>query len=225
MPTWASRIMLTSLAPSPMERVMGFPLEFFTIFTICDAQGKNTHWEIKQRKKTNSLLHYFNKDRLSISSFWPAPSEEEPSGSTAQLCSFGTSAGRGSYSGWRWAPLTAWPRQWWSRSPCQQTTSFLNTAVKKRKNTTVIKKNEKDPQQPIIGVLTCWLLLGMVARPARPSCGIPAAVHAVAPRASSLRSLASAPSAPAARCLSGTTCRRNTWTWPSPSCRPSEPRP
>lgn len=76
-----------------------------------------------------------------------------------------------------------------------------------------------------VDVLTCWLLLGMVARPARPSCGIPAAVHTDAPRASSLRSPASAPSAPATRCLSGTTCRRNTWTWPSPSCRRLEPRP
>lgn len=34
MPMCASRIILTSLAPSPMERVMGLPLEVFTIFTI-----------------------------------------------------------------------------------------------------------------------------------------------------------------------------------------------
>lgn len=131
MPTWASRIMLTSLAPSPMDRVMGLPLEFFTIFTICDARGKNQHIDDKS-KQTGK--RYFNKDRLSFSLFGPAPSVEEPSGSTAQLCSFGTSAGRGSYSGWCWAPSTAWPHQWWSRSPCQQTTNFLNTAVKIEKH-------------------------------------------------------------------------------------------
>lgn len=34
MPTWASRIMLTSLAPSPMDRVIGQLLEFFTNLTI-----------------------------------------------------------------------------------------------------------------------------------------------------------------------------------------------
>lgn len=73
--------------------------------------------------------------------------------------------------------------------------------------------------------LTCRLPLGMAARPAQPSCGIPAGVQTVAPRASSLRFPASVPSAPAAPCSSGTTCRRNTWTWPSPSCRPLKPRP
>lgn len=47
--------MLTSLAPSPMERVMGLPLEFFTIFTICDA-GTGGKKIIERKNKTKMTL-------------------------------------------------------------------------------------------------------------------------------------------------------------------------
>lgn len=39
MPTCASKIMLTSLAPSPMARVMGCSLEALISFTICRKQN------------------------------------------------------------------------------------------------------------------------------------------------------------------------------------------
>lgn len=47
MPTWASRIMLTSLAPSPIARVMGCSLEALISFTICqnkEAKSDQHHW-------------------------------------------------------------------------------------------------------------------------------------------------------------------------------------
>lgn len=47
MPTWASRIMLTSLAPSPIARVMGCSLEALISFTICQnkkAKRDQHHW-------------------------------------------------------------------------------------------------------------------------------------------------------------------------------------
>lgn len=43
MPTCASKIMLTSLAPSPIARVMGCSLEALISFTICTNKTRHSH--------------------------------------------------------------------------------------------------------------------------------------------------------------------------------------
>lgn len=57
MPTCASRIILTSLAPSPMERVIGLPLEFFTMFTIYIGTTERKESEEKKLIKSHLVLH------------------------------------------------------------------------------------------------------------------------------------------------------------------------
>lgn len=122
MPTCASRIMLTSLAPSPIAKVMGCSLEALISFTIC------------QNKQTKSIQHHQHGAGRVCQ--WralrsPELSAVAPSDSRARRCSCGRSLEKCLCScparrppGWALAQQTAWPRRWSDRNPNSPLTTW-----------------------------------------------------------------------------------------------------
>ena len=123
MPTCASRIMLTSLAPSPMARVMGCSLEAFINFTIC----RNTNPPLIR----TTVCHFggtFSKGSAALS---PVLSAAAPCDSRARRYSCGRCPERRLCScrgrrspGWALTPRTEWPRRWSDRSRCSRPTTW-----------------------------------------------------------------------------------------------------
>lgn len=121
MPTCASKIMLTSLAPSPTARVMGCSLEALISFTIC----RKTQRKIKLFVPQNCVL--FLKRSAALS---PEPSAAAPCDSTARRCSCGRSPEKCLCScrdrpspGWASVLQTEWPRRWSDRNPGSRPTT------------------------------------------------------------------------------------------------------
>lgn len=120
MPTCASRIMLTSLAPSPMARVIGCSLEAFISFTIC------------ANKTQFLLLVWASKICVIKAIVLPVLSAAVPSDSREQRCSCGRCLKRSLYScqcplGWPSELQKVWPHQWSGQSPDSLPTSWIKT--------------------------------------------------------------------------------------------------
>lgn len=125
MPTCASKIMLTSLAPSPMARVMGCSLEALISFTICRKQNPQ------------SLQLFVIQDcALSISVKWsavlsPVLSAVVPCDSRAQRYSCDRSLEKFLCScrarlppGWASVLQTEWPHRWSDRNRGSRLTTW-----------------------------------------------------------------------------------------------------
>lgn len=122
MPTCASRIMLTSLAPSPIAKVMGCSLEALISFTIC--QNKQTKRIRHHRDGTGRVCQ-----RRALRS--PELSAVGPYDSRARRCSCGRFLEKYLCSfptrrppGWALAQPTAWPRRWSDRNPNSPLTTW-----------------------------------------------------------------------------------------------------
>lgn len=127
MPTCASRIMLTSLAPSPIAKVMGCSLEVLMSFTIC------------QNKQTKSIQHQQKGARRMCQ--WralrsPELSAVAPYDSRARRCSCGRFLEKYLCScparcppGWALAQQTAWPRRWSDRNPNSPLTTWTKPGI------------------------------------------------------------------------------------------------
>lgn len=127
MPTCASRIMLTSLAPSPIAKVMGCSLEALISFTICQKKAKK---RIKHHQDRVDGMHREGALRS------PEPSAAAPCDSTARRCSCGRflekylcSCPARRLPGWALALRTAWPRRWSDRSPNSPLTTWTTARI------------------------------------------------------------------------------------------------
>lgn len=117
MPTCASRIMLTSLAPSPIARVIGCSLDALMSFTICT----NKHFSQRHRLsfKKCAWSRFIKKradDSRELSAVAPCDSRAQRCSCDRSLEKYLCSFGARYHPGWASALQTVWPRRWSDQS-------------------------------------------------------------------------------------------------------------
>lgn len=131
MPTCASKIMLTSLAPSPIARVMGCSFEALISFTICRSKKK------KQRVSLTTSCHWARRLVFIPAGLSPALSAAAPCDSRARHYSCDRSQEICPCScrarlppGWASGLRTEWPRRWSDQNPGSRPTACRRASVK-----------------------------------------------------------------------------------------------